>query len=150
MRVRGENSETLQKEKQLLKTLASNLNYRSYQTPKNSAKYLFDGFLYDNENYISGIVEAKWYGDNKNAFCWMNVAKFNQMISISEKLLIPSLFVYRETGRCGFIEFHNGRGLTFEPFAKLCGGTPDHREPNDDDVEPLIQLAKQKTIWIAS
>lgn len=146
MRTRGESPESRKKELQLLRTLAGHLGFGYQQFPPSSGKYRIDGCVLV-DRFVMGWVEAKWY-PGKSGFCALNVPKFDELIRLSETSCKPSYFVYRIEGRCGFIKLHDGFNLTFEPVVQLAGGTPDHRAANDDDIEPLVMLPKEKTEWV--
>jgi hypothetical protein len=141
MRSRGETPETRAKEARLLKAVAARFEASYHQLPSNSAKWRIDGCLIKN-GAVAAWVECKWYGDGKKAMCWMNVAKYMEMRTLKATFGVPCLFVFREDGRWGFIDM----GFDDRP-PKILGGTPSHREANDDDYEPLIALDKSKVIY---
>ena len=84
---------------------------------------------------------------NNNAHCYLNVPKFKELIDLSETTLLPSYFLFREYDRWGYIMIHDGFNIVCKYNTKLTGGTPNGREANPDDIEPIIVLNKENIIW---
>jgi hypothetical protein len=140
------------REKKLLRIMSEHLGCSFWQNP-NLVKYRLDGWFY-NESYngsckgdMIGWAECKWYGDNKTAFCALNVPKYMELINISSLTKLPSYFIFREQGRWGYLILHNGVQTIAEFTVVQTGGTPKGRPPNPDDIEPLIKFDKSYVQW---
>lgn len=139
------------REARLLGAMAKHLCC-SFTQCQNLTKYRIDGWFYlprsegDLRGEILGWAECKWYGDGKSAFCALNVPKYDELIRLSSLTGKPSYFIFREQGRWGYIVVQDGDLKT--PFKLVqTGGTPKGREPNPDDIEPLIMFDKDYIYW---
>ena len=135
-----ETEEDKRKQRRLFEVFAKHkgMNFKEF-SPK-SGKYRIDGFLYNHNNTITAWVECKWY--NGKAHLYLNVAKYNELISLSNISDAPSYLLFREGNRWGFVKIGDCGGKI-----KLAGGTPKGRKPNKDDVEPLVCLDREDIIW---
>lgn len=115
------------------------------QFPSNSGKYRIDGYLYDNDNNIKAWVECKWY--SKEAYCYLNIPKYNELLQLSINTSQPSYLLFRVPGRWGWITIHTGHELGAEYKIQHKGGTQKGRATNVDDVEPLVVLDKKYIVW---
>ena len=146
MIVRRETQTDRTKEHKLLEAMAGHLECNFKQNP-NTHKYSIDGWFYSKtENPAKGLMlgwaECKWY--TGKAHCFLNVAKYSELMNLSLHSGLPSYFIVREPGRWGYIN------LTYE-LGTMCvheGGTPAGREPNEDDIEPLIKLDSDSIRWM--
>ena len=140
-----ETEEDLRKQKRLFEVFSKQKKLYYSQFSSFSKKYRIDGFCYDQNKNIKCWVECKWY--NNNAHCYLNVPKFKELIDLSETTLLPSYFLFREYDRWGYIMIHDGFNIVCKYNTKLTGGTPNGREANPDDIEPIIVLNKENIIW---
>jgi len=90
-------------------------------------------------------IECKWY--RREAHCYLNVPKFNELLLLSERTNVPSYLVFREYKRWGYIMLHDGSNIVCKYSVKILGGTPKNRVQNGDDIEPLIVLDRDDIIW---
>lgn len=139
-----ETKEDLVKQKRLLEVFSKHIKSDFNQFNSFSKKYRIDGYCYRDKD-ITCWVECKWY--NKNAHCFLNVPKFNELIQLSKNTMLPSYLVFREYDRWGYILLHDGNNIVCNYTTKLIGGTPKGRIVNDDDIEPLIVLNKNNIEW---
>ena len=146
-RVRGENKTTRQKEAKLIQVLATHLGYSGYQFPPRSGKYRIDGYLTKDDGTITGWVEAKWYDDGKHPYCAVNATKYLELQDLAREFSVPSYFVCRRQGGWGFSTINNGIWNKHSVSLRIGGGTPAHRPPNDDDIEPLVFMDKDGFQW---
>jgi hypothetical protein len=138
------------KELKLLRVMADHLQCNYKQNP-NTYKYAIDGWFYsktDNpqKGLMMGWAECKWY--SAKAHCFLNVAKYSELMGLSRCSVLPSYFVVREPGRWGYLELHDGFNQLGEVICVHEGGTPKGREPNEDDIEPLIKLNSDLIKWM--
>jgi len=145
MNVLRETKKDRVKQTRLLDVFSSKLDCAYGQFKSTSNKYRIDGYLYDDDKNIKAWVECKWY--NKKAHLFINPPKFIELTNLSEKTKLPSYFLFREGDFWGYILIHDGNEIVCNYTVRLCGGTPQGREVNDDDVEPLIVLAHDDIIW---
>ena len=141
-----ETKEDLKKQRRLLEVFSNLCEVDFNQFPSFSKKYRIDGYLYDKrtKDIISG-VECKWY--NGKAHCFLNVPKFQELVSLSSISGLPSYLLFREYDKWGYILIHDGKQIVCNYSVKLLGGTPNGRVPNEDDIEPLIALNKKDIVW---
>lgn len=142
VRVRGETSTSRSQEATLLNALARHLGLQYKQFPKCSGKYRIDGCLVDVGMRIGAWAEAKWY-PTRNPYLAMNVPKYLELLALSERFSVPAYFVFRIPGEWGYCSVEDIKEI------KWAGGTPAHREANDDDFEPLVFFDKTKVKWPA-
>jgi len=136
----------LKKQTRLLEVFSNHLNVEFNQFSSFSKKYRIDGYFYDKKTKnITAWVECKWY--NNKAHCFLNVPKFEELISLSRVTNLPSYLLFREYEKWGYILLHDGKKVVCSYNTKLLGGTPKGRVPNDDDIEPLITLSRDNIIW---
>tara|TARA_R110002074_G_scaffold299362_4_gene470878 strand:+ start:221 stop:667 length:447 start_codon:yes stop_codon:yes gene_type:complete len=141
-----ETKDDLIKQTRLLEVFSKQLNLQFNQFSSFSKKYRIDGYCYDiHSKNISCWVECKWYSNK--AHCFINVPKFNELISLSKSTSLPSYLLFREYNRWGYILLHDGRNIVCNYEIKLMGGTPNGRIANDDDIEPLIILSRENIVW---
>jgi hypothetical protein len=145
MVTRRETKEDTDKQKRLFEVFSKKFNLKFNQFSSFSKKYRIDGYCYDDENKINCWIECKWY--TNKAHCFLNVPKFNELISLSELSKLPSYLLFREYDKWGFILLHNGKEIVCSYEIKRAGGTPKNRIENDDDIEPLIILNKKDVVW---
>ena len=145
MNVLRETTEDRVKQTRLLDVFSSELDCAYGEFKSTSNKYRIDGYLCDSEKNIKAWVECKWYTNKAHLF--INPPKFLELINLSEKTKLPSYFLFREGDFWGYILIHDGNEITCNYTVRLCGGTPQGREINDDDVEPLVTLAYDDIIW---
>ena len=136
----------LVKQKRLFEVFSKYMNLGYIQFPSFSKKYRIDGCCYDSKTKaIACWIECKWY--SKEAHCFLNVPKFNEIIGLSQTTSLPSYLLFREFGKWGYILLHDGEKIACSYTVKLTGGTPKGRIANDDDTEPLIVLDKANIRW---
>lgn len=138
-------------EERLLIAMARHLGCTHKQSP-NLKKYRLDGWFHngaepDSRGDMLGWAECKWYGDNKKAFCALNVPKYMEMVNLSQTTMLPSYFIFRENNRFGYIVVHDGLMHRAKFKVSQAGGTAKGRQPNPDDIEPLIMFDKSEIIW---
>ena len=141
-----ETKEDLIKQTRLFEVFSRHLNLSFNQFSSFSKKYRIDGYCYDIKSKdIVCWVECKWY--NNKAHCFLNVPKFNELISLSEVTSLPSYLLFREHNRWGYVLLHDGDKVVCDYKTKLMGGTPKGRVANSDDIEPLIAINKSNIVW---
>ena len=139
------------KEAKLLAAMAQNLGCQYNQNP-NTHKYKIDGWFYQPSQHdpdkgkIVGWAECKWY--NKKAHFYINPPKYAELIQLCQITKLSGYFIFRESGRWGYMILHDGINPVARFQTVLAGGTPPNRAPNDDDIEPLLKLNEQEAIWV--
>lgn len=111
---------------------------------QSNGKYRIDGYLYNGRKIIAWI-ECKWY--NSKAFCGLNVPKYEELVSLSERHKIPSYLLIREGDKWGAILIHDGEQVRAETMLMHTGGTPPGRKANPDDIEPIVKFENTAIKW---
>ena len=142
-----ENDQDKQNQKVLFDRFSRHLEMTYGQFSSFSKKYRIDGFVKDVEDNVTGWVECKWY--KKKAYCWLNLPKYNELITLAEITGQPSYLVFRIPGKLGYIKLHDGETKTCSYTVKVTGGTQWGRFKNEDDIEPLICLGQKQIVWFA-
>jgi hypothetical protein len=133
------------KQERLFKVFSEHIGSGFGQFPS-FQKYRIDGFCYNIESKdIVCWVETKWYKGRAHLF--LNVPKFNELISLSESTALPSYLLFREYDKWGYVCIHDGKRTVCDYKTKLAGGTPKDKPVNSDDIEPLIILNRSGIIW---
>jgi len=141
-----ENNDDLRKQERLFEVFSEKLGLDYIQFPSTGKKYRIDGCLYSlDDGSVRAWVECKWYSGN--AHCFLNPPKYNELIILGGLYKIPSYLVFREFDRWGYICLHDGDRVFCDYKLRVSGGTPQGRIPNNDDIEPLVCLNKDKIIW---
>jgi len=142
-----ETADDLVKQERLFQVFSNHMNCDYSQFHSSSKKYRIDGYCYDSiTKNIVCWVECKWY--SRNAHCFLNVPKFNELIELSTNTELPSYFLFREFDKWGYILIHDGKNLVCDYTGiKKLGGTPPGRVVNYDDIEPVIVLNRNGIKW---
>lgn len=143
--VMRETPEDLEREASILDELCHNFKC-GWKKLGNGGKYRIDAVIFRGEN-IAAFAEVKHYP--KRLHLLMNVAKYIEGVRIAEVTGKPFLFIVRHEDRVGYIKVHSGGPYSdIQADIIMGGGTPPGREPNPDDVEPLMRFNPVDVIWI--
>jgi hypothetical protein len=140
-----ETHEDLQREATIVRIVAESQNTLWAKAPDN--KYRIDAYLWksdENSRVITGWVEAKWY--SKPGFYGMNVAKYMHCRNLFAHTRLPVLFGLRIPGKIGVINLFSKH--TVPPRILVCGGVPNGRTPNPDDIEPMAMYEESNIRWL--
>lgn len=140
-----ETPEDLKREGEILDALCRKFNCQ-WKKLGNGGKYRIDAVLYRNRD-IAAFVEVKDYKTGLHLY--MNVQKYIEGVRIAEATQKPFLLVIRHQGKVGYIKVHGGGAWAdVQPNVIMGGGTPPGRQPNPDDIEPLMQFDSIDINWI--
>lgn len=118
----------------------------SWKKLGNGGKYRIDAVMFRGKD-VKAFAEVKHYVSRLHLL--MNVPKYNEGFRLAEITGKPFLFIVKHEDRVGYIKVHSGG-----PFADvqaeviMGGGTPPGREPNPDDIEPLMKFNSSDVIWV--
>ena len=146
MHVMRETNEDKDNQTVILDTLSAHLKCQ-YTQVETLGKYKIDGWLHSGKNTnVLGFVECKWYG--KIGFYGLNLPKYIEGCLLAQYARVPFYYAIRVPGgdgrnRFGFITLHDGLWSPSDPVSIThTGGTQKGRQPNWDDVEPMVMLNK--------
>ena len=140
-----ETPEDRRKQTRLFEVASKRNGLKFKQFKSSSNKFRIDGFFYDDDLNIKLWAECKWYSGK--AHLYLNMAKFNELVYLSEYSKCQSILLFREYDNWGFVVIHDGNKIKCDYEVKLLGGTPKGRVINDDDIEPLIKINRNNIIW---
>jgi len=138
--VKGETEESIKHERHMLGIFSRWSRSTVYNGHKAGHKYRFDAFLYRDKEIVA-IVESKRYSSDR--FFGLNLAKYQDMMEFYDRFDVIPIFLVSHDDRIGYINLANAR-----PVIRMCGGTPPHRGPNPDDIEPMAMFRKQDIIYL--
>jgi hypothetical protein len=147
--MKRETPDDRKREERLLQVMADHLGL-SYKQNPNTNKYKIDGWFLHDQGYgkglLAGWAECKWYTGKPHLF--LNVPKYMELIDLARVSGVPSYFIVRKESSWGYAVLHDGYSLSAKVFPVVDGGTPPGREPNEDDIEPLIMIFEEHVRWM--
>ena len=150
MIIKRETPDDRKREERLLQVMAKHLGL-SYKQNPNTNKYRIDGWFYHDQGsgkgLLAGWAECKWYTGKPHLF--LNVPKYMELINLAESSGVPSYFIFRKEGAWGYAVLHDGYKRSAQVMGVIDGGTPFGREPNEDDIEPLMVVISDSVRWMA-
>ena len=149
MIIKRETPDDRKREERLLQVMAEHLGF-SYKQNPNTNKYKIDGWFYHDQGggkgLLAGWAECKWYTGKPHLF--LNVPKYMELIDLARVSGVPSYFIVRKKSSWGYAVLHDGHSISAKVFPVVDGGTPPGREPNEDDIEPLIMVVEESVRWM--
>ena len=147
-RHRGETPLSRKRELKLIRAIAGYMGVDYGQVPPDSGKYLIDGWLHKNGRVVAWL-ECKWTSDGSRCFAHLNAPKFAELCLLAALYKCHSYYIVREEGKWGYAIIHDGSRCMFDREVRITGGTPAHRPPNDDDIEPCVKIPKSEITWVS-